>query len=270
VTEPVPDWKQRWDAYFSAPGSGVLRNKIGARSSLELHFGEYRLRALRQTEIERGDVDIPRTFDKAHLQAIHRHLLQDVYDWAGQFRNVGMEKGGKPFAPYQQVDELVEAVGAAIRKRDWPTMSRQEFVENIALIYVCQNLAHPFREGNGATDKLYLSHVAELSPYRLDFDRVEKAEWKEAADASRAQDPAKEGPDASAMYAVFDKITVERTAAAVADPDLAKAVLLHNTTYRSTGASTQQSGTGMGKRPPTYGASRGNDRGAEAGWSNAD
>jgi cell filamentation protein len=263
VTEPVPDWKQRWDAYFTEPGSDVLRNKIGARSKVELAFVEYRLRAVRQTEIERGDVDIPRTFDKAHLQAIHRHLLQDVYDWAGQFRNVGTGKRGQSFAPYQQLDEWVEDIGAAIRRRDWSTMSRQEFVENIALIYVHQNLAHPFREGNGATDKIYLSHVAEMSSHRLDFDRVEKSEWKEAAHASYPRDPAKDSPDPSKMYAVFDKMTVEREPAALVEPDLAKAVLLQNTTYPSAGASTQQSGTGMGERPPTHGASRGNDRGAE-------
>ena len=266
MTEPVTDAKQRWDAYFWEPGGDVLRNKLDLHNSFDLRIAEYRLRAMRQGELDRGEVDIPRTFDSAHVQAIHRHLLQDVYDWAGEFRNVGISKNDQAFVSHDQVDELVDKIGEKlIRSQDWSAMNRQEFVENIAKVYAFQNMAHPFREGNGASSKVYLAHVAALSPYKLDFDRVDKWEWNQAAQSSYPAEPEKDpAPDPSKMYAVFDKLTVEREPAAVTEPDLLKSIELQNTTYTS----AQPSGTGMGERPETHavaGQEAGQDHGRGAG-----
>ncbi|MFI5691852.1 Fic/DOC family protein [Kribbella sp. NPDC051586] len=259
MTQPVSDATQRWDAYMLKPGGDVLRNKLGLQDSFELRQAEYRLRAVRQGEIDRGEVEIPRTFDKAHVQAIHRHLLQDVYDWAGEFRKVGISKAGKGFVPYKELDELVDKIGdKLIRNKDWSSMSRQEFVENIARVYCFQNIAHPFREGNGGSGKVYMSHVAELSPYKLDFDKVDKWEWDQASSDSYPEDPAHDPPDPTKLHAVFDKMTVEREPAAAADPELAKALALQNTAYAGIDES-EQTTNGQGERPDTHTA----DLGAE-------
>ena len=223
----APDASQEWDACFWEPGGKVLRNKLDLHNFLELRLAEYRYRAVRQGEIERGEVDIPRTFDRAHLQAIHRHLLQDVYDWAGTIRN-----------------------------QDWAAMNRQEFVANVANIYCLQNIAHPFREGNGATAKVYLAHVAELSRFRLDFDRVDKWDWDQASEAAYPRNPLRDAPDPTKMYAVFDKVTLARKPATPVDPGLAKVIALQNTTY----GVPHRAGTG--ERPETHRA-RGTDQGTE-------
>ena len=159
MTEEVSPEKQRWNAYFWEPG-GCLRNKLDIKNPIELHFAEYRLRAVRQGEIDRGEVDVPRTYDKAHLQAIHQHMFQDVYDWAGQFRDVGITKKGNPFVPAELLDKWTGKVAAKVNDKDWSTMSREEFVQGIAEVYSYQNLTHPFREGNGRISRLLADVMA--------------------------------------------------------------------------------------------------------------
>ncbi|MFF0266389.1 Fic/DOC family protein [Kribbella sp. NPDC004536] len=230
---------ERWNAYLWEPG-GCLRNKLGINNPFELPLAEYRLRAVRQGELDRGEVDIPRTYDKAHLQAIHKHLLQDVYDWAGEFRNVDTSKQGNAFVPAHLLDKWTGKVSAKVRDRDWSTMSREEFVQSAADVYAYLNLTHPFREGNGAAAKVFLNHVAEMSPYRLDFDRVEKSEWYAASDAAYPEDITKStDPDPRKLYAVFDKATVERGSVVRADPELAMALELQSETYAGVDESEQ-------------------------------
>ncbi|MDX3001598.1 Fic family protein [Kribbella solani] len=221
----------RWNAYFWESGE-CLRNKLGIKNERELEKAEYRLRAMRQAQLDRSEVEIPRTFDQAHLRAIHRHLLQDVYDWAGEFRDVGMGKDEKNFAYPYRIPELLDAVRERmIETQEWSTVPRWGFVQNIAKIYCYLDFAHPFREGNGATGKEFLAHVAEMSRYRLDFDKVDKKEWVAASRAARPHDPLDVIVREQEMYDVFDKLTVDREPAVAADPGLANAIRLQTTAY---------------------------------------
>lgn len=74
------------------PGSDVLRNRLGIRDAADLNVTERRL------VLQRAREGVPTGhFDLAHLRAIHRHLFQDVYDWAGEIRTVEIRKGGSQF-----------------------------------------------------------------------------------------------------------------------------------------------------------------------------
>ena len=219
--------EQRWAAYFIRPHSNVLRNKLGLRNYEKLRDAEYRLRALRQLEIDRGDVEIPRTFDAAHLRALHKQLLQDVYEWAGEFRDLPLRKDGKGFIAHQELGTWLDDLGRRVRAKDWPNLSRREFVENIAAVYADVNVAHPFREGNGVACKLFISQLAELSPYEIRYDRVSKDRWDEAAAATRPPGRIATAANPRPMYAVFERITFERKAPA----DLADATRLQASAY---------------------------------------
>ncbi|GAA3078751.1 fido (protein-threonine AMPylation protein) [Kribbella aluminosa] len=123
----------------------------------------------RQRELESGEADIPRTYDARHLRAVHAYLFQDVYEWAGQTRQTELYKGHPGgFAPPGQVDRYLDDAAKLIESAEWASMSQREFGENAAKVYAYVNQAHPFREGNGRAAKLFMQHVAELSPYRLD------------------------------------------------------------------------------------------------------
>ncbi|WP_329005453.1 Fic family protein [Kribbella sp. NBC_00709] len=238
--------KQRWDAYFIGPHSNVLRNKLGLRNYEKLRIAEYKLRALRQLEIERGDVEIPRTFDAAHLRALHRHLLQDVYEWAGEFRDLPVVKDKKGFVAHQELETWLDDVGRRVRGLVWPTMARREFVENISAVYADVNVAHPFREGNGVACKLYISQLSELSPYEIRYDRVSKERWDQAAGATLPPGRIATAANPWPMYAVFERISFEREA----PPGLAEAARLHASAYPQQQVGSQPTAArGLGEQP---------------------
>ncbi len=241
--EPAPSPMERWNRLLTEPGGHVLRNKLGLTDGQQLRAAEYRIRAMRQGEIQRGEVDIPRTSDMAQLRAIHQHLFQDVYEWAGQPRDVDLVKDGQPFVSHEYTTAWIERTGATMRNTDFPNQSREEFVRTAATAYAELNLAHPFREGNGASTKLFLQQMTENSPYRIDYDQVEKNAWNQASMDSRVASLQAQEVKPESLVQVFDKIVVERDpqpAAAPLDPALAKAMQLQNTTYPT--VSTQQSG----------------------------
>jgi cell filamentation protein len=260
---------KRWNDLMWEPGGHVLRNKFGARDSVQLQFAEYRASAVREGEIDRGEVFITRSFDEQHVKALHGHLFQDVYDWAGKFREVDIAKG-KPFAPNQAIGAWVENTRQFIYSQDWKNMSREQFVQAAATVYAHYNVAHPFREGNGRTGKLLMKQLSELTPYRIDYDRVEKAVWNQASMESRPHNPWTTAPDPRPLVPVFDAITVERNPQPVATQeqarevtvDLQKAGSLYQTNHPQTAGQPQVS---AGERPayrgpavePTHGRERG-------------
>jgi len=99
------DLERNWQGYF-IPGTRVLRNRVGARTLDELQNAENdlveaRLIELRETPGLMGD----RSYDLRFIRAIHRQLFQDVYDWAGDDRTVGLEKGDESFCPPGSIDQ---------------------------------------------------------------------------------------------------------------------------------------------------------------------
>lgn len=124
-----------WDDYFWEPGTDVLRNLYGLRNKSELRIAEYRASADRAREIERGLVTIARTYDAAHLRAIHRHLLQDVYQWAGQYRTVDMAHGESPdFALVSTIDEELRETSHTITSTPWASLDLTAFADAIARV----------------------------------------------------------------------------------------------------------------------------------------
>ena len=158
-----------WDAYFWEPGGPVLRNLYGVRDGAVLAKREYAETVAQQFSIQSGAVDIPRTFDAAHLRAIHRQLFGNVYEWAGQFRTVGIVKGFSEFAQPDAIPRYLADMSRLIRMVDWSSMDRDSFAATTAEVFAYVNQARPFREGNGRTSKLFMQHVAELSNYRITY-----------------------------------------------------------------------------------------------------
>ncbi|MFS0852541.1 Fic/DOC family protein [Microbacterium sp. 179-I 3D4 NHS] len=135
-------------------------------------------------EIDRGVVSIPQTYDLNHLRAIHRHLFQDVYDWAGEVRDVRIQKSeDSEFAKPRrgEIHELIDQVHGFVQDIDWERIDRQRFVNSTATAFAYLNQAHPFREGNGRTTQVFLRDIAAQSPFTLDFTKVDRDAWDEAS-----------------------------------------------------------------------------------------
>lgn len=196
--------------------NGTLRNRPGIHDRRKLATFERAISRYRQTEIERGLVDIPRTYDAAHLSKIHRHLFGDVYEWAGQQRAVDIFKRGdkRPFAqvertPVNHIDRVQAEATARIGRAPWAQANQAMFGHYMAEAFAWLNYAHPFREGNGRSTRLFLEHVSERTSFTLDYAQVTPQNWKERSAATMPPRGSEE-PDPQPMADLFYSIARPR------------------------------------------------------------
>lgn len=196
-------------AEYFWPGTTVLINKLGIRPADELAAAEYVLTTAAERDIRAGIIDIPRTFDGAHLDAIHRELFGEIYEWAGQHRGVNMSKGGLEFADVTRIDSYLADTAHIIAGTNWPHLERAAFVEEAARVYSYVNTAHPYREGNGRASKLFLAQLAEQTRFDFDFETVHPDVWNQRSMLTRP-DLGQYLPHHREMLPVFDHITIDR------------------------------------------------------------
>ena len=209
------------ETYDPVREDGTLRNLLGERDPGVLASKEYARTTRRQRELLSGDVDVPRTFDADHLRSIHRHLFQDVYEWAGQFRTVPIYKPeGAGFASLRDgsVERYLADARRLVEATPWEHLNRADFGERAATVFAYLNQAHPFREGNGRTSKVFMEHVAERSRFTLDYDRVSPRQWNNASALSGTDLGAYE-PWPESLVPVFRAIAADRALATAAGPD---------------------------------------------------
>src|SRR5580692_4284137 len=128
----------------------------------------------------------------AQYRAIHRHLFQDVYTWAGRFRTVRIGKDGKAFCRPENIDREMKALFAELRSR-WffGGLSRDVFAEHAAHFIQVLNALHPFREGNGRVQMVFITLLAKRAGHPLNLDRLNSAGFLDCMTASFRGDESK-------------------------------------------------------------------------------
>lgn len=117
------------------------------------------------------------TFDANHYKAIHKYLFEDIYDWAGEYRTVDMSKKGTSFAKAESIDELMSKCFARLQAKNcFQGLSFNDFIDSIVEFYCVTNMIHPFREGNGRTQRLFLTQLINLNNYSIDFSKIDTDE----------------------------------------------------------------------------------------------
>lgn len=167
---------------YAYPGTQVLRNIPGIRDETALRDFEYEQTKLRIEELR--DNPIPGKFDLEHMKAIHAHVFQDVYEWAGQVRTVNISKNGDRFAQPAFIESAGRQIGAALAKENnLQGLEKPQLVDRLALYYADWNALHPFREGNGRTTRELIGQIAREVGYDLDQTRIDnsKDQWNDAA-----------------------------------------------------------------------------------------
>ena len=172
------------DDLYSYAGTNVLKNKFGITDHDELDSIERRLVRVRLEEgVPRGAFDLP------HLRAIHRHLFQDIYDWAGEIRTVEIAKDGHQFQFRQFIATGMNDVHRGLGKGGFLRgLSRRDFATAAGPIIGDVNYVHPFREGNGRTQLLYLEQLADQAGHPIDLARIDPPRWIEASRAAHDGD----------------------------------------------------------------------------------
>lgn len=171
----------RWGSYFY-PGTDVLINKRGLRDPEALKAFEYDSAAMRSFELR--DAGVTGNGSLAHLQAVHKYLFQDTYEWAGQVRDVTIAKGNSKFEKPENIPEAAERLHARLVKADYfKGMDKSEFVQHLSTYYADLNRLHPFREGNGRATREVAADIAHGAGYTLDQAKIDNAKglWNAAA-----------------------------------------------------------------------------------------
>lgn len=167
----------RYDADddYVYPDTEVLRNKADIHDQVALDAYEADATAIRMLElIERPIIG---QFDVRHLCAIHHHLFQDVYDWAGEFRTVDISRGASRFANINMIESyLSQKLGELGKENFLKDLSPEVFIVRLAHYMSEINATHPFREGNGRVQRFFCSQLAEQAGYFIDFETVDRDE----------------------------------------------------------------------------------------------
>ena len=162
-----------FDPYL-IPGTNVLRNLVGATDEDALAAAENDLCSARAA-ILREDLP-PAEGTLEQLRRIHRFLFRDVYDWAGEVRTIDMGKGeGLPFQPLELFSIGVRYSEEVLRADDlFKGLGHEEFVKRLSVSYNNFNILHPFREGNGRTQRIFWEIIAREAGWHFDWGLIDK------------------------------------------------------------------------------------------------
>lgn len=164
------------------PVSGTLHNKPGLRHEGVLRQFEYEQSALRIAELRQKP--IAGRYDLGHLMAIHAHVFQDVYAWAGDLRTINLSKGGSSFVRSSEIGVVGARLAVNLEREDHLRgLAKDSFVERLAHHHAAWNALHPFREGNGRALREFFGQLAREAGYEFDQTRLVQArgEWNMAA-----------------------------------------------------------------------------------------
>lgn len=158
----------------------MIENKLGLTDSVELAHEEEKISKKRAAELfANGLLDGLSAGRFSTLQKIHEYLFQDIYDFAGKVRNVNIAKGNFRFAPLIYLDSALENIDK---------MPQKDF-DQIVEKYVEMNIAHPFREGNGRSMRIWLDHMLKYEIGKvIDWSNVDKEDYLLAMERSPIRD----------------------------------------------------------------------------------
>jgi cell filamentation protein len=156
---------------YCYPGTSVLKNRLDLRSQAELDAFEAFITA------QRADEPLPAgRLSYAHYRAIHRHLFQDVYAWAGRIRSVRIAKKASMFAYPEHIDREMQRLFQSLAdERYFRNLDAATFAAKSVHFLAELNAIHPFREGNGRTQLTFLTLLAERAGHPLEIDRLRPA-----------------------------------------------------------------------------------------------
>lgn len=172
VKNQIYDYKYDSDDPYVYPDTEVLINKLGLLRQEELWEAERAISGVAAAELEEHPID--GRFDLAHLQAIHKMLFEDIYEWAGMIREKGfISKGGSLFCAAEYIVPYYDDLFGKLKSENYLRgMDRDDFIKRLAFYISEINALHPFREGNGRTQRIFANQLARQAGWELNFKNV--------------------------------------------------------------------------------------------------
>lgn len=155
-------------------GSTVLKNKLNIHDAEELETAEREITVFALSNIQYSPP--PYTLD--NFKSLHFALFSELYEWAGEQRDVDIAKGGTRFCTCSRIEAEALKLFTSLHNNDWLNgLTRPNFCEKLAEFYCEFNMIHPFREGNGRVQRLFFEHLALNAGYTLDWNDIDPQEW---------------------------------------------------------------------------------------------
>jgi cell filamentation protein len=155
------------DDPYVYPGTSILRNRFGIRDRQRLDELEAEWSFIRLTELLSNPE--PGNYDLDHLARLHRRIFGDVYPWAGEIRSVPLAKTDL-FALPQYIASYGDSVFSQLRTEDQLTgLPKDRFVDRVAFYFSEINALHPFREGNGRTQRAFLKQLGRQAGWDIEW-----------------------------------------------------------------------------------------------------
>lgn len=156
-------------------GTTCLINKLNIRDEAILSDYEAGLTIIKTMALEKEPIN--GNFDFEHYKSIHKYLFEDLYDWAGEIRTVNLSKKGTQFADANEIERIAEACFKRLADNNYfQNMSFNDFIDNIVDFYCVTNMLHPFREGNGRVQRLFIAQLIRFNGYDINFNDIDSDE----------------------------------------------------------------------------------------------
>jgi len=181
------------------PGLNVMRNRLNIHQADRLAQAAYALTALRAATLNLG----PPARGLPHLCAIHRHLYQDIFSWAGEIRKVDIYQGDTRFCHFAYIEKEGNSLMQDLEEEGYLAgLEAEAFIARLSHYYCEINVLHPFRIGNGIVQRIFFEQLAIHAGYQLSWQGIEPDVWA-SANQSGAMG------DLTALNAIFAKVVSE-------------------------------------------------------------
>jgi len=181
------------------PELNVMRNRLGIRQAERLAQAAYEFTALRAATLSLG----PLLRGLPHLCAIHQHLYQDIFDWAGDIREMDIYQGDTRFCHFAYIEKEGNALMQDLEEEGYLVgLEKAKFVERLAHYYCEISVLHPFRVGSGLAQRIFFEQLAIHAGYQLSWQGIEKEAWNQANQSGAMG-------DLTALQMIFSKVVSE-------------------------------------------------------------
>ncbi|WP_375661688.1 type II toxin-antitoxin system protein adenylyltransferase VbhT [Bartonella sp. CR127HXZ] len=165
---------------YTDPETGVMYNRLGIKDEATLQRVESTISYVKSFEFVH--TPIRGEFDLNYMKEIHRRLFGDIYEWAGQVRLVDIAKGNSMFASYNQIESYAPKITQKLAKEQYLCgLGAYDFSQRAGYYMGELNALHPFREGNGRTQREFMVQLAREAGYHINWKGIERQEMTRAS-----------------------------------------------------------------------------------------
>lgn len=174
------DLYDKRNSNYCYKGTNTLINKLDIKDPKKLQTYEAKITAAKLLALRRKG--IIGNFDAQHLNKIHSYLFEDIYPFAGKFRNENIAKGVFRFAEFEYIEpELNRLLNELIKENYLQGLSKKDLSERLAYYLSELNVLHPYREGNGRTIREFIRELALKNGYKLNLSKIKPSDFLDAS-----------------------------------------------------------------------------------------